>query len=270
MSLLSMLRPECVQVGTSAADKESVLREIASIAKRSDLLAGVDENSLCGALSDREKVGTTGFGNRVAIPHCALDGLGDFVVGLLIAPGGVPFDSLDAKPAKVLAFIVGPREQRKEHIHLLSGISRVLNREDAVDELLAARNPEAARESFLRHVVDQVEGSEQAERVLMHAFVQLREKFEDILQVFSEIDGISASVIEAADVAYYLNALPLFAGFLSEDRKGYNRLIIAVVPKALANEVVRRIGTVTGDLGTVRGVMVTVQEMAYSAGTLEL
>ncbi|MBD3314628.1 MAG: hypothetical protein GF344_02465 [Chitinivibrionales bacterium] len=105
---------------------------------------------------------------------------------------------------------------------------------------------------------------------MLHIFVQIRDKFEDLLQIFSEIDDCSASVVEAADVGYYLNALPLFAGFLSDERKGYNRLIIAVVTKGLANEVIRRITTTVGDVDATTGVMVTVQEMAYCAGSLNL
>ncbi|MBD3317330.1 MAG: hypothetical protein GF344_16200, partial [Chitinivibrionales bacterium] len=156
MKLLSVLRPECIQIGAKATDKDGVIKEIASIAKRSALLADVDESVLYKSLKDREQIGSTGFGRRIAIPHCALKGLSDFVVGLLIVPRGIDFDALDGEPTKVLAFIVGPSERRNDHIHLLSGISRVINRSDAVDELLSMRKPETARESFLRHVVDKL------------------------------------------------------------------------------------------------------------------
>jgi len=48
-------------------------------------------------LKDREEVGSTGFGNEIAIPHCVIDNISDFVVGVLVIPDGVDYNSIDGK-----------------------------------------------------------------------------------------------------------------------------------------------------------------------------
>ena len=126
MSLLESLYPECIQIGSKAVDKDGVLWEIAGLAKNNPALAAYSEGELYDALEEREKIGSTGFGEGVAIPHCSLDRLSEFVVGVLIIPGGVEFKSLDGKKTAVFFFIIGPRRERNRHIQLLSSISKLL------------------------------------------------------------------------------------------------------------------------------------------------
>jgi PTS system nitrogen regulatory IIA component len=60
-------------------------------------------------LQQRERIGTTGFGGGIAIPHCSLDDIEEFVVGLLIVSDGVDFESLDGKKTTTFFFIIGPK-----------------------------------------------------------------------------------------------------------------------------------------------------------------
>lgn len=268
MSLIEQLRKECIGVGTEASQKQAVLREIVTLAKKSPLLSGTDADDIFKALREREELGSTGFGGSIAIPHCALENIKDFVVGILTCSQGVDFGSLDGNAVKILVFIIGPKQKRNEHIHLLSGISRVLSQKSAITEILAQKDPEAVRESFLRYVADEIDTSRQTEKSLIHIFIQKEELFEKILQVFSEMQGSSVSVVDANDAAYYLNKLPLFSGFLNGSKKGYHKTIVAVVNKGLANEVLRQINTMTGGISRSAGVMVTFQELAFSQGSL--
>jgi len=270
MGLLEALHESCIRVGSDAADKVAVLREIAGLAKESPVLSQVDENAIYEALSSREEIHSTGFGHGIAIPHCAFDKIESFIVGILVHARGVAFDSLDGKPTHIFAFIIGPMSKRNEHIRLLSEISRVLHDEDTVKQLLAAGGPAAVRERFLQPVAGQPDrkGQTETDRSLFHVAIQDEEKFDDILQVFSEMDECSVSVVEANDVTQYLHALPLFAGFLSDKRKGYHRIIIATVRKSLANEALRQITMVTGDLDAASGVMVAMQELSFCSGSL--
>jgi hypothetical protein len=66
----------------------------------------------------------------------------------------------------------------------------------------------------------------------------------------------------------YLSKLPLFASFWSDEPSNFGRIIIAVVDKKLTNETLRRIESVTGDLNKSTGIMVTVQNVDYAAGSL--
>jgi PTS system nitrogen regulatory IIA component len=269
MTLLEVLREECIAIDRGPAGKEDILRLIAQKARQCSALREIAEQTIYDALNEREAVGTTGFGNGIAIPHCALEGIERFVVGIIVVPDGAAFDALDEKPVRVFVYIVGPAQKRNEHIHLLSSISRALSDEGAIAELLSATSPAAVRENFLRHTIDTLDTGDKTERSLFHVFLQDRDLLNEVLQVFYEIDGSSVSVLEANDASYFLHSLPLFSGFLSEKKKGYHKIIIATVRRALANETLRRLGAACGDPDQRSGVLVTVQDLVYCAGNLD-
>ena len=265
-------RPECIQVGSDARNKAEVLGDIAHLAKKSKVLSKMPEKRILDALREREQVGTTGFGGGIAIPHCALDDIDEFVVGLLIAPEGIDFESLDGKKTTTFFFIVGPKSQRNRHIQLLSAISKILKDPDVIQRFLEAFDERQVRqivEELFRLVDVGVVPGQQKDRCLFQVFVQREECFEDLLQVFSAaVDG-SIAVLETNPAGYYLHRLPLFAAYWTESQKGFCRLILAVVEKDLCNDVVRRIHTVVEDVEDNPGVLITVQELFYSSGSLE-
>ena len=272
MSLFKSFRPECIQVGSEARNKSEVLADLARLAKKSKVLEKVPEKRILDALQAREQVGTTGFGGGIAIPHCALEDIDEFVVGLLIAPEGIDFESLDRKKTTTFFFIVGPKSQRNRHIQLLSAISKVLKDPDVIQRFLEAFDEKNVRqivEELFRLVDGGITPGQQKGRCLFHVFVQREECFEDLLQVFSAaVDG-SIAVLETNPAGYYLHRMPLFAAYWSESQKGFCRLILAVVDKDLCNDVIRRIHTVVEDVENNPGVLITVQELFYSSGSLE-
>lgn len=268
MSLFNTMKEQYIKTVDGTLGKETVLKEIARLAKNSDILATIPEEDIYTALLNREEVGSTGFGDGIAIPHCSFDSIDDFVVGLLLSPEGSDFDSLDEKPVKVFAFIIGPKASRNEHIHLLSEISRVLNNKKALQELLTEKTSETILESFLRYVRDDVDPSLNSQKSLFHIFIQNEDKLEKILEVISEINDSSISVIDANDASKYFQRMPLFAGFLDNKDKGSHKLVIAIVNKKLTNETLRQITKVTGDLTNAQDICVLVQDIIFCAGAI--
>lgn len=269
MGILESLKEEYVAIRQNADSKPEVLRAIAStVAEASDM--PVSAERIAQALQEREDLGSTGFQNGVAIPHCALEEVQDFSVGLFVYPDGIDFGSFDGKATRVLVYIVGPASKRDEHVRLLASVSRILNNPDIVSELTAASTPTALRESFLRHAAETVEATEEMQRSLFHVFIQREELFQDILQVFSEVNQCSIAVLEAGDASQHLHAMPLFAGFWSSEGKNYHRIVLAVVPRNLANETLRRLGTLVGDVNSAKGIMITIQDLFYCSGSLML
>ncbi len=268
MNLSRILDPECVQIVTTGKDKESVLRTIASIATKSEALSGVAEETILGALKEREKLGSTGFGDGIAIPHCALDKISEFVVGILTAPDGVEFDSADGKPVKILVFIVGPTSGRSRHISVLATISRVFSIPGATEELVLAGNAVSVRDRFLQYSREEVDTKGQIESCMFHVVVQDEEKLSEILQVFVAVEARAVAVTEAKEAGEFLHRLPLFASFWSDEHDCFNRVITAVVNKAMANDAIRQINDVAGGLDKTSGVMVVVQDVFYAAGSL--
>lgn len=268
MNLIDIVQEECVVAGAEFANKEAALREVARLSKKSPLLAGVSEATLLEGLKAREALGSTGFGSGIAIPHCRLDSIGGFVVGLISSPDGVDFEASDGQPVRFMAFIIAPEDDADANIRLLSAVSRVLNTPGALDALLAQKTANVLRASFLRLAREDIEAGEHMAMSLFHVFVQDEEQFRGILEILMAAGSPSVVVVDAESTGAYLARMPLFAGIWRERHEDFNRLIVAVIETCHANETVRRIESVTGSLDGIKGVMVTIQNLAYAAGSI--
>ena len=269
MNLFTALSAECIAAGVSLPDKPSTLRKIAKLAKASSVLEGVSEAEITAGLEQRESLGSTGFGGGIAIPHCRLKNVPDFVVGLVTIPDGVDFEAIDGEKVRLIVFIIGPERESKEHIHLLSGISQTLSIPRVVDELTAAPTSEALRESFLRHVRDELEPVKENGRNLFHVIVQDENLFQEILQVFGSVESVEAIILNAENTGVYLSRIPLFADLWSDNPKRFSQLILALVSKRITNETIRRIERITGPLKDRSDIMITVQDVFYCAGSID-
>ncbi len=269
MKLFDLLRPECVVPGLDLTDKDAALHAVAQAAAKSPVLKDVGESLILEGLKQREELGSTGFGNGIAIPHCRLEEVQDFVVGVLTVPDGVDFEAMDEKKVNLIAFIVAPARETTEHLRVLSAISHVLNIPGAVKEIIAARTPNALQETFLRHARDDVDTKGHAGKHLIHVFVQDEELFRSLLNEFTSMESSSIAVVESRNTREYLAKIPLFAGLLSDRHAGFSRTIVAAVDKTMTNETIRRIESITGSLDDRANVMVTIQEVFYTAGSLE-
>ncbi len=137
MDLLKALAAECVCAGRNIANKTEALAEIARLAKRHPALRDFDEAAIDAALTDREALGSTGFTRGIALPHCRLPGFDAFAAGLLTAPDGVPFKSLDGRKTRLFVFVISPEEERfEEHNRLMGDIAEIVQNPEAVAELL--------------------------------------------------------------------------------------------------------------------------------------
>ena len=266
MKLSDLLRSECIKVHSTADDKALALCEIARLAKRCDALKSVSEEAILEAFQDRETLGSTAFGNGVAIPHCRVRDVKDFVVGLMTIPDGAEFEAEDRKKVQLIVFIVAPRQQSDMHIRLLSVISRALQDEPAVGRMIRAEESGQLRQIFLEADGEDISEQIPLRRNLIHVFVQDDGVFREILEALCGLETISMSVSEALRSR---NFLPLYAGLVEQQQKT-GKVITVIVERRLSNEVVRRVEAITGSLLECMGVMVTVQQLDYSAGSLAI
>jgi len=268
MKLADVLDKECIVVNTELSDKAEALRQVAGLAKKSSVLENVSEQEILAGLQARESLGSTGVGNGIAIPHCRLKDVKDFVVGAVTVPSGVDFDALDAEKVRLIVFIIAPEVVSDKHVRLLSVISQRLLAPEALEQILAESTPEGVYESFLRGQDVEINGRQRVDKSLIHVFIQSEDIFREVLQILTGIETSSLVVVGAETAGVYLSKLPLFASFWSDEPSNFGRIIIAVVDKGLTNEALRRIESVAGDLGKSSGVMATVQEVDYVAGSL--
>ncbi|MEZ5825373.1 MAG: PTS IIA-like nitrogen regulatory protein PtsN [Geminicoccaceae bacterium] len=139
--LSGLITPDRVLVGLEAKSKRQVLQKLASeFASR----LGIDQDSVHKALLEREKLGTTGIGDGLAIPHAKLDEL-ETVSGFFIRlDGEVDFEALDDKAVDMVFCLLAPSNSGAEHLKALARVARVFRDEALCRELRAASSSDAA------------------------------------------------------------------------------------------------------------------------------
>jgi len=269
MKLTELLRSECIRVGSTVDDKAMALCDIAALAKKSAILKNVSEEAILEAMQERETLGTTAFGHGIAIPHCRMKGVRDFVVGLLTVPAGVEFESEDAQKVHLLVFIISPQKSDNAHIRLLSTVSQALQDASVVRKMIEAPDSETLRSLFLNATKEDVSDQFPLCRSMVQVFVQDKNVFLEILEALSSLEDTSLSVFDGQSCSSALVAAQ--SGKKGSSVKGketVSKCITAIIDRSLSNEVIRRVETITGSLQECIGVMVTVQELTYSGGSL--
>lgn len=270
MKLADLIKSECIRTGMVVEDKAIALCEIASLAKKSPLCRHISEEDLLEALQERETLGATAFGGQVAIPHCRLQSIPDFVVGAMTIPEGVDFDAPDRQKVRLIVFILAPQERPNAHIRLLSSISRALQNPKSVEKMVAAKDAESLRRMLIRQAGAEIPLEVvPSQKSLLHVFVQEEHIFEQILAALAGLETGSLAVISGENSRNYLSKMPLYAQFAKNGADSVCRLILAIIEQRLDNEIIRRIEGITGPLQTCSGVMVTIQNLSYAAGSLE-
>ncbi len=130
----------------SCGDKESVLKEISAFIARATKL---DENNILNTLKDREKLGSTGVGDGIAIPHGKMENLQKPLVSVARKSDGVDFESIDNKPVKILVTLLTPASDPACHLGLLARLTRILTSQDFKIKLLQAKDEDEIYRLFL-------------------------------------------------------------------------------------------------------------------------
>jgi mannitol/fructose-specific phosphotransferase system IIA component (Ntr-type) len=274
MEVFDILHKDCVAVDVAAKRKEDVVLELARLAHRSPTLSGKSVDDIYKALWEREKRGSTGVGNGVAIPHAPLTGLDEFVLALAISKKGVDFDALDKKKVHIFAVILGPPDQPKAHIKLLAQISHVFRSEDATHRILRADTSLGLYEAFAGCCRPKsIAGGDKSKRQKVFVVViQGEEVFHEVVETLAELGVGGASVLDSTGLRSPLSGMPLFADFIhffGEHSDNSHTMIFTVYEKAV-DDTVRAIEEVTGDLETHGGAMIMVFEPWFIKGSLEL
>ncbi|MGF1607139.1 MAG: PTS IIA-like nitrogen regulatory protein PtsN [Rhodothalassiaceae bacterium] len=140
MAMRDLLNPEAVRTGVKAGSKKQLL-QIA--ARHAADLSGVSAEDLFAVLMERERLGSTGVGAGVAIPHAKLDGV-DHIFGLfyqLAEP--VPFEAVDDRPVDLMFMLLAPAQSGADHLKSLARVSRLLRDETMRQRLRGSQSADA-------------------------------------------------------------------------------------------------------------------------------
>lgn len=135
MKILDVLHKEAILVDLEAQDKKGILEELVAPVAR---IYGVNHKDLVRVLMERERLGSTGIGGGIGIPHGKLNDLKSLVLGFGLSRQGVDFESIDGKPTHIFFLLVAPEDSTGLHLKVLAQISRTLKNELFRERLLNA------------------------------------------------------------------------------------------------------------------------------------
>lgn len=139
MKILDVLQPDTILVNLQAKDKKGVIEELAAPVAKA---AGIAHDDLVRVLLDRERLGSTGIGGGIGIPHGKLQDLDSLALGFGISRKGVDFESMDGRPTRIFFLLVTPENSTGLHLKLLARISRLLKNDLFKERLLEATEKE--------------------------------------------------------------------------------------------------------------------------------
>ncbi len=135
MKIQDVLHKEAIILDLKSVDKKGVLEELVEPVAR---IAGLKHDYLVQVLMDRERLGSTGIGEGVGIPHGKLKDLDELILGCGLSRKGVDFEAMDGQPTYIFFLLVTPENSTGLHLKLLAQISRILKNEYFKQRLLNA------------------------------------------------------------------------------------------------------------------------------------
>jgi len=141
------LRADAIIVSLDCADKPTALRALADVATG---IAGVPASLILERVLQREALGSTGFGQGVALPHARLDVLSRIVILVARLAKPIAYDALDAEPVDLLVLLLSPENAGADHLKTLALISRLFRNRDVLAAVRAAPDADAIRAAIER------------------------------------------------------------------------------------------------------------------------
>jgi len=135
MKILDVLHKDAILNNLKSLDKKGVIEELVTSVAH---IAGVDHEDLVRVLMERERLGSTGIGGGIGIPHGKLKFLKTLVLGFGLSRKGVDFESIDGRPVHIFFLLITPENSTGIHLKLLAQISRILKKDPFKEKLLNA------------------------------------------------------------------------------------------------------------------------------------
>ncbi len=138
MEIADLLSPDAVVAHLKAANKKQVLQEMAH---RAAQLTRLPERRIFDTLMEREKLGSTGMGQGIAIPHGRIPGIGKMTGLFAQLDHPVDFDAMDDQPVDLVFLLLAPEDAGADHLKALARVSRLLRNQAVCEKLRGAPQP---------------------------------------------------------------------------------------------------------------------------------
>lgn len=135
-----LLSARDIMLDVPATSKKRLLEQAALLFENEHRL---ERNKVFDSLFARERLGSTGLGQGVAIPHGRIKGLKSPLIAVLRAETAVPFEAPDAQPVRLLVVLLVPEHATEEHLEILSELAEILSDATVRDSLMTGADPAA-------------------------------------------------------------------------------------------------------------------------------
>ncbi len=140
MEIADILSLKAVLANLKAGSKKQLLQELASVAADE---TGIHERTIFDVLLERERLGSTGVGKGIAIPHGKLGDIDQLYAVFAKLPAAVEFEAIDERPVDLIFLLLAPETAGADHLKALARISRLLRDEDVCARLRGSDSAEA-------------------------------------------------------------------------------------------------------------------------------
>jgi PTS system nitrogen regulatory IIA component len=140
MEIADLITPKSVIAQLRVTSKKQALQELA---KRAAALTGVGDRAIYDVLLERERLGSTGIGSGIAIPHGKLKGLTRLYGVFARLERPIPFEAIDEQPVDLIFMLLAPEEAGADHLKALARISRLLRDRAMCEKLRGTDNADA-------------------------------------------------------------------------------------------------------------------------------
>ncbi len=138
MLLSELIQEEAIKVGLSARDKWEAIDELVDLLVEAHEIRLADRPEVIEAVHARERSLSTGLKYGLAVPHGSVECVPDIVAALGTSAAGVPFESVDGQPARLVILLILPKSKFQHHVRTLAGVSRLATRPELRERVLAA------------------------------------------------------------------------------------------------------------------------------------
>ena len=140
MKIMDILNEDCIIPELRSENKKEVLEELTGALL--NCKANLNKESLVEVLLERERLGSTGIGDGIAIPHGKVQDLDELVLSFGRSTQGIEFDSMDGRPTHLFFLLIAPENSAGIHLRALAKISRLLKSVHFRQRLLEAESRE--------------------------------------------------------------------------------------------------------------------------------
>ena len=140
MRLSDFLDFEAIKVALPAGNKRGLLQHLANLAGQR---LETESGAILASVVERERLGSTGFGDGVAIPHGKIEGLAS-IYGLFVRLSEpIDYKAIDRRPVDMAFLLLSPADAGAEHLKALAAISRLVRHGPTLDKMRGARSADA-------------------------------------------------------------------------------------------------------------------------------